>query len=1090
MYLIHFLSFSVCPGTDNSRTELLDKNRINYMIKQYQDCTNVYGNLEITYIRREHLNGTDPDRFFSFLKDIKQITGYLLIYGNEIDQITLPNLQIIWGDTRHDDIAAIDISYNENLKYVNLPMLRSVQRGDVVLMYNPYLCNWNSTVSYREIMGKGSESRVQFMNNFEKCDQIQSECAENCGKYCWGPDTKMCQIVYREICPQDCPSQMCYQKDNKTHCCDEECAAGCYGEGKGACIACAKFEQDSKCVDKCNGLTDYDRTLKMTVNHSNPRYTYDRYCVEQCPKLMRSNLRKKRYRSDGGAFSACYMNEPIDSSNIGSLENCTVIEGFVQLLRHPFQAHRKFFIDGRPPMNISALKLDMLSVLRNVKVITEFLDVQTAEFSPTSLDFLGNLTTIEGRQLNLDRFALFIFKNQNLEELGLRSLKKIKNGRVFIGENENLCYMDTLNGYWNEILDVDSNNISDWVKVTKNGANCGKLLLLFIIVMVITAFVAIILLHTPSLFQEKYTVMITAIAFLDAGVRDQACAPDATVSTFYMKDNQCRKCHPQCMTCNGPTARDCIICMNVRIQQGDQWECIAECPTNHYFDGDACLPCARACYDFGCTGPREIVGRGGCNKCRYAKRSSNGQTPICLYATGKPRDVCHDNNLAHYYATTTSNETFIAEFECDECRAECLTCVGYGTSVNRHKCKCTHYITRKKSGDNHCTMECEKDSFLVRLKSTDGIGECEQCDELCDLSMGCKGPSSTNCSKCARAGVLLGDKLVCMEYCPKDHSFVGDDKICYKTDPEALASKKRLYMIIIGVLGAAILIAIIAGITMNCMKYKKRYQKELEMNLPSIPEYEQTDPSMRPNMTRLCIITSEHLEKTQQSLGQGAFGTVFLKRLCSPVYPLCVSWLQNPESRPSFVILKEKFNQYCKAPHLYVLDRYYKRQLELLGNQNEQMFNGEMNSSELSDQFKLSGDMTVTSSVSPSPTTPSWISLQQSALNVQQDGRMGSTDSGRYQSDPVHDGRAELSMDEGNYLIPNNKQSIFYTPVVVRENGETELIKNSEYYNDKVGVDYYNQVKSVSANLEDKTTSIQITTYQNDYYFAENEASL
>lgn len=51
------------------------------------------------------------------------------------------------------------------------------------------------------------------------------------------------------------------------------------------------------------------------------------------------------------------------------------------------------------------------------------------------------------------------------------------------------------------------------------------------------------------------------------------------------------------------------------------------------------------------------------------------------------------------------------------------------------------------------------------------------------------------------------------------------------------------------------------------------------MNLPSIPEYEQTDPSMRPNMTRLCIITSENLEKTQQSLGQGAFGTVFLVNL-------------------------------------------------------------------------------------------------------------------------------------------------------------------------------------------------------------------
>lgn len=31
------------------------------------------------------------------------------------------------------------------------------------------------------------------MGNFEKCDQAQIGCAEKCGKYCWGPDTDMCQ---------------------------------------------------------------------------------------------------------------------------------------------------------------------------------------------------------------------------------------------------------------------------------------------------------------------------------------------------------------------------------------------------------------------------------------------------------------------------------------------------------------------------------------------------------------------------------------------------------------------------------------------------------------------------------------------------------------------------------------------------------------------------------------------------------------------------------------------------------------------------------------------------------------------------------
>lgn len=65
-------------------------------------------------------------------------------------------------------------------------------------------------------------------------------------------------------------------------------------------------------------------------------------------------------------------------------------------------------------------------------------------------------------------------------------------------------------------------------------------------------------------------------------------------------------------------------------------------------------------------------------------------------------------------------------------------------------------------------------------------------------------------------------------------------------------------------------------ITWNCIKYKKRYKNEMKMNLPIIPECEPMDPTAKPNMTRLCIITSDYLLKTQRSLGQGAFGAVYL----------------------------------------------------------------------------------------------------------------------------------------------------------------------------------------------------------------------
>lgn len=54
-----------------------------------------------------------------------QITGYLLIYSNEFDRISLRNLEIVWGDVKHEGIAAVHIINNPKLKYINMPRLRS-----------------------------------------------------------------------------------------------------------------------------------------------------------------------------------------------------------------------------------------------------------------------------------------------------------------------------------------------------------------------------------------------------------------------------------------------------------------------------------------------------------------------------------------------------------------------------------------------------------------------------------------------------------------------------------------------------------------------------------------------------------------------------------------------------------------------------------------------------------------------------------------------------------------------------------------------------------------------------------------------------
>ncbi|VDK77498.1 unnamed protein product [Gongylonema pulchrum] len=46
------------------------------------------------------------------------------------------------------------------------------------------------------------------------------------------------------------------------------------------------------------------------------------------------------------------------------------------------------------------MTIPMLEALSNVKIVTEYVEVQAAEYSPKSLNFLRSLTTIEGRKLS------------------------------------------------------------------------------------------------------------------------------------------------------------------------------------------------------------------------------------------------------------------------------------------------------------------------------------------------------------------------------------------------------------------------------------------------------------------------------------------------------------------------------------------------------------------------------------------------------------------------------------------------------------------------------------------------------------------
>ena len=86
---------TVSVGADNSTKEY-HKLKMKYS-KPGPKCTRIYGNLEINGVdKSERKPGEVYD--FEFLSEVKEISGYLLIYNVNLDELVLPNLVIVRGN--------------------------------------------------------------------------------------------------------------------------------------------------------------------------------------------------------------------------------------------------------------------------------------------------------------------------------------------------------------------------------------------------------------------------------------------------------------------------------------------------------------------------------------------------------------------------------------------------------------------------------------------------------------------------------------------------------------------------------------------------------------------------------------------------------------------------------------------------------------------------------------------------------------------------------------------------------------------------------------------------------------------------------
>ncbi len=564
---------------------------------------------------------------------------------------------------------------------------------------------------------------------------------------------------------------------------------------------------------------------------------------------------------DGPCPKICHFTNTVHAGNIDDLENCTVIEGSVALLDNSFKGFRQIYDNYTLGETYPAMDPERLEVFSTVKEITGYLNIQAHHERFTDLRAFRNLEIIGGRT-TYEFSSLYIIKT-SLKSLGLRSLRKIRSGNVYILENKDLCFASDI--AWNKIMKSTHHNTllqknKDPHRCLVEGQACdrqcssegcwgpGSDLCL----------------SCKNFQVEKESVCVESCDPRD-GLFKVAPSSSSGGGGNSSSNVKCIRCDEECeLTCSGPGPGKCHRCKHSK----DGPFCVRECPVVKYRDASTgeCRPCHGNCVG-GCTGPRNAIGEGGCNSCEKAVINADSEVVRCL----RERDRCPDG----FYESVPS--TFHAKAICRPCHPLCKRCNGYGF----HRDVCQECVGMEQN--QQCTPECSGDYY-----NADGR-RCRPCAEEC---RGCVGPDVSQCRSCKNYKIFEegGDPhdnataFVCTQTCPKTfpHKIFtdqGEDPYCSATPFHLtpVSSSQSVSAILGGGGGCIVILGLF--ISMVCWQWQKRAKaKENTAKMAMVMTgYEDSEPlrptNIKPNLAKLKIVTEKEL-RMGGILGYGAFGTV------------------------------------------------------------------------------------------------------------------------------------------------------------------------------------------------------------------------
>uniref|UniRef100_A0A7N8WTS8 Receptor protein-tyrosine kinase n=1 Tax=Mastacembelus armatus TaxID=205130 RepID=A0A7N8WTS8_9TELE len=608
-----FLSlFLVCPGTENKLSTLSDLDQQYRTLKKlYENCEVVMGNLEITSI--------DRNRNLSFLKSIREVTGYVLVALNQFDYLPLENLRIIRGNKLYEGRYALAIFLNYRrdgyygLRQLGLRNLTEILNGGVYVDQNKFLCHAD-TIHWRDIIKNPQAELLVVPSNNSNLGCRR--CHRSCNGRCWGHQEDQCQTLTKTVCAEQCDGR-CFGP-YVSDCCHRECAGGCSGPKDTDCFACTNFNDSGACVTQCPQPFVYNPTSFQLEHNPRAKYTYGAFCVKKCPhnfvvdhsscvRACPSNkmeVEENRIKMcipctdicpkvcDGIGTGSLQTAQTVDASNINKFVNCTKINGNLIFLITG--------IKGDMYHGIGPLDPERLNVFRTVKEITGYLNIQSWPENMTDLSVFSNLATIGGRSL-YSGISLLILKQRWISSLQFQSLNEISAGNVYIFNNSRLCYYNTVN--WTSLFRTPSQKVL--IRNNRDPKECTQQR------MVCDQMCSDDGCWGPGPNQclscryfRRGRTCVESCNLFDGDVREFANG-----SVCLECDTQCEKMDGNTVTCLGQGPDQCVKCLHFK----DGPNCVEKCPdglqgANSFIfkyakANNECHPCHANCTQ-GCVGPR------------------------------------------------------------------------------------------------------------------------------------------------------------------------------------------------------------------------------------------------------------------------------------------------------------------------------------------------------------------------------------------------------------------------------------------------------------------------------------------------------